>query len=62
MALTSEVPRRDINTPIQKDRNLAEDIRLKVKPNKFTNEGDHTRFSNRSTGTSPQWTVKSKEK
>ena len=54
MALTSEVPRRDINTPIQKDRNLAEDIRLKVKPNKFTNEGDHTRFSNRSTGTSPQ--------
>ena len=33
MALTSEVPRRDINTPIQKDRNLAEDIRLKVKPN-----------------------------
>ena len=38
MALTSEVPRRDINTPIQKDRNLAEDIRLKVKPNKFTNE------------------------
>ena len=38
MALTSEVPRRDINTPIQKDRNRAEDIRLKVKPNKFTNE------------------------
>ena len=32
MALTSEVPRRDINTPIQKDRNLAEDIRLKLNP------------------------------
>ena len=39
MALNSEVPRRNISTPIQKDRNLAEDIRLKLNPINLQKKG-----------------------
>ena len=39
MALNSEVPRRSISKPIQKDRSLAEDIRLKLNPINLQKKG-----------------------
>ena len=39
MALNSEVPRRNISTPTQRNENLGRRHKTKIKPDKFTKKG-----------------------
>ena len=39
MALNSEVPKRNISTPTQRNENLSRRHKTKITPNKFTKKG-----------------------